>query len=433
MLETETQQPVQRSGDSQGSTIPRRFGTALLMALLVALIFGAGYVLGSGISPENLLGQYVPGAAPVTESEDDDVDFSVFWEVWNTVENRFYYDMPGEEIRVQGAINGLVESLGDPHTGYVTPEGAEFMRERLAGAFEGIGATVETDTETGGVYIIRVFEDSPAEEAGILAGDVLIEADSTDLTELTLDEGIQLIRGEAGTDVVLTVYREGEQELLRITVTRGTIELPTVDSRMIDDKVGYVALFDFYSRATSSTETAIEDLIDEGAEVIIFDLRGNGGGYLVQGIDVADLFLDRGIVTIQRDVDGNYREYTTGNGELAEDIPLVVLVNENSASASEIVAGALQDRDRAILIGTQTFGKGSVQTLYDLSDGSILRITTGNWYTPNDRSISEEGITPDIIVELEAGEVITTDNDPQLDRALDYIQEELLEQAQLTQ
>ncbi|GAB4469522.1 MAG: S41 family peptidase [Anaerolineae bacterium] len=414
------------------SPLINRIITSMLVVILVALVFTAGYAMGSGFGPQLSFASNGPAAAlepqPQTGTgKQTDEEFEVFWEVWDTVESRFYYDLPDEQTRVYGAINGLIESLGDEHSGFVDPESADFMRERLSGTFEGIGAVVETAPE-GGVYILRVLDNSPADKAGLLAGDIIIEADGVDLTEKTLDEGVQLIRGPAGTPVNLTVLRQGESELLSITVLRGRIEFPTVEYEMLEGDIGYVALFDFYSLATDRTRDALRTLTRQGAKAIIFDLRGNGGGYLNQAIDVADLFLDRGIVLIQRDVDGNYIEYTSRSGDLAEDIPLVVLVDQNSASASEIVAGAIRDRERGTLIGVTTFGKGSVQTLYDLSDGSILRLTTANWYTPNDLSISEAGIEPDIVVEPQSPEEIEQGAprvDTQLEAAIEYLRGEL--------
>jgi len=413
------------------SLVLRRIAVSVLTVLLVGLVFLTGYVTGAGIPPQALINPYAPvGAAPVSSTDEgvSEDDFEIFWEVWNTVESRYYYDLPSSRERVYGAINGLMESLGDEHSGFIDPAGADFMRERMSGSFEGIGAVVETAPD-GGVYIIRVFSDSPAETAGVRAGDVVIAVDGTDVTGKTLDEGVQLIRGQAGTSVELTIFREGTPDLLLITVTRARIEFPTVEYRMLEGDVGYIALYDFYSLATLRTREALQDLKDQGARAIIFDLRDNGGGYLNQAVDVADLFLDQGLILIQRDVDGNERDYRSNNGDVGEELPLVVLINKNSASASEIVAGAIKDRDRGTLIGVTSFGKGSVQTLYDLSDGSVLRLTTANWFTPDDVSISENGIDPDIEVEQplpeDGQQPHRTLEDAQLDAALRYLLNEL--------
>ncbi len=399
----------------------RNLALTLLGLMLVCLVFLSGVMVGHRLSTAGLLNNTsILPTIPALEAEDsgpDDADFQVFWEVWNTVEDRFYYDLPDSQTRMYGAINGMLDTLNDPYTAFITPEAARILREDFSGSFEGIGAYVEQAPE-GGVYIIRVFEEGPAEEAGVRAGDIIIAADGIDLTDMTLNEALLHVRGPAGTPVVLTIVREGEPAPLEITVTRARLDVPTIESRMLEGNIGYVALFEFNATANTRLRNAVQELIDQGAQSIILDLRDNPGGYLEQSVDVADLFLDEGVVLIQRDVDGNVREYRSHNGDFAEDIPLVVLINGNSASASEIVAGAIRDQERGVLIGETSFGKGSVQLLYELSDGSELRITYANWYTPDNLSISGEGIAPDIVVETPTEPTAT---DPQLERAIQYL------------
>lgn len=398
----------------------------LLGLVLAGLVYAAGLLTGIGIEAarggvdpqaERPLLPDVGAITSPSNTSPNDVDMDVFWEVWDTLENRFYYDLPDEQDRVYGAVEGLVQSLDDPYTAFVPPDVARILREDNTGTFEGIGAYVE-EAQEGGVQIIRVFEDSPAEEAGILAGDIVIAVDGQDVTGMILNEALLLIRGPAGSEIVLTIYREGAQDFLDITVTRGRIEIPTIETRMLDNNIGYVALFEFNASSAERLTDAVKGLIDDGAEYLIFDLRNNPGGFLDQSVRIADLFLDQGIVVIQRDVDGGVIEHKSGSGELAEDIPLVVLINGNSASASEIVAGAIQDNKRGTLIGETTFGKGSVQLLFDLSDDSQLRVTYANWFTPNDNSISGQGITPDIIVETPNE---PTGEDIQLERAIEFL------------
>lgn len=399
---------------------------ALLGVTFAAAIFAAGFVTGSQFDSLNLFGSAgftapLPASEPLVQGEEDteDVDMSVFWEVWATLEDRFYYEVPSEEERVQGAIQGLIQSLDDPYTAYIPPDLAAVLREDTTGEFEGIGAFVEEAPE-GGVQIIRVFEEGPAEEAGMEAGDIVVAVDGQDVTGMILNEALLLIRGEAGTTVRLTVFRMDEDEMLEFSVTRERLLVPTVESEMLEDNVGYVALFQFNAIATRELRAAVEDLMNQGAESIILDIRNNPGGFLDEAVSVADLFLPRGIVLIERNVDGREQTFRTRSGDIAEDVPLVVLVNENSASASEIVAAAVQDNGRGTLIGETTFGKGSVQLLYNLSDGSQLRVTYANWYTPDDVSISENGVEPDIVVE--ADEADTSADDVQLERALEFLQ-----------
>lgn len=399
---------------------------ALLGVTFAAAIFAAGFVTGSQFDSLNLFGSAgftapLPASEPLVQGEEDteDVDMSVFWEVWATLEDRFYYEVPSEEERVQGAIQGLIQSLDDPYTAYIPPDLAAVLREDTTGEFEGIGAFVEEAPE-GGVQIIRVFEEGPAEQAGMEAGDIVVAVDGQDVTGMILNEALLLIRGEAGTTVRLTVFRMEEDEMLEFSVTRERLLVPTVESEMLEDNVGYVALFQFNAIATRELRAAVEDLMNQGAESIILDIRNNPGGFLDEAVSVADLFLPRGIVLIERNVDGREQTFRTRSGDIAEDVPLVVLVNENSASASEIVAAAVQDNGRGTLIGETTFGKGSVQLLYNLSDGSQLRVTYANWYTPDDVSISENGVEPNIVVE--ADEADTSADDVQLERALEFLQ-----------
>lgn len=399
---------------------------ALLGVTFAAAIFAAGFVTGSQFDSLNLFGSAgftapLPASEPLVQGEEDteDVDMSVFWEVWATLEDRFYYEVPSEEERVQGAIQGLIQSLDDPYTAYIPPDLAAVLREDTTGEFEGIGAFVEEAPE-GGVQIIRVFEEGPAEQAGMEAGDIVVAVDGQDVTGMILNEALLLIRGEAGTTVRLTVFRMEEDEMLEFSVTRERLLVPTVESEMLEDNVGYVALFQFNAIATRELRAAVEDLMNQGAESIILDIRNNPGGFLDEAVSVADLFLPRGIVLIERNVDGREQTFRTRSGDIAEDVRLVVLVNENSASASEIVAAAVQDNGRGTLIGETTFGKGSVQLLYNLSDGSQLRVTYANWYTPDDVSISENGVEPDIVVE--ADEADTSADDVQLERALEFLQ-----------
>ncbi len=410
----------------------RRSGTSRIVLmvtlglLLAAVVFAAGFVTGSSLTASGVLGSdlqvpVVPFGAPgAARAEEEEVDLDVFWEVWNTLESRFYYDLPSEEERIQGAIEGLVESVNDPYTAYVPPEAARILNEDSTGMFEGIGAFVEEAPE-GGIYIIRVFEGGPAEQAGLRAGDIVVGVDGVDITDKILGESLPLIRGPAGTKVTVTVVRSGEPGLLEFTIERARLEVPTVESRLLEDDIGYVALFEFNARASERLRDTIRDLRGEGAQSLILDLRDNPGGFLDESIRVADLFLGEDVVVIQRDVDGKERSFTSDSGDLAEDIPLVVLVNENSASASEIVAAAIQDNERGTLIGQTTFGKGSVQLQYDLSDGSLLRVTYAAWYTPDDRSITGQGVTPDIIVEASAGD-IEAQTDTQLERAIEFLQ-----------
>ena len=345
-------------------------------------------------------------------------DLDLLWEVWQIVQDDFDGQLPPEEELKYAVIRGLLESLDDQYTRFTPPEAAELVRERMEGTFEGIGAFVR-ENEEGLTEIVRPMDGQPADLAGLHAGDVVIAVDGESVTDRTLDEVIALIRGPEGTDVTLTIRREGV-EPFDVTITRAFIEIPIVESEMLDEGIAYIRLTSFSANAEEQLTEALEELLAQNPEGLILDLRDNPGGFLDQSIAVADLFLPEGVVLYERsrtqDIDEIYRSET---GDLAEEIPLVVLINAGSASASEIVAGAIRDHERGVLIGETTFGKGSVQLTHTLSDGSELRVTIARWYLPSDQTIDGNGIAPD--VEVETPEDLGGENDDQLQRAIDYL------------
>jgi len=271
----------------------------------------------------------------------------------------------------------------------------------------------------GYLEVASLMPGQPAEAAGVLPGDIILAVGDQSLVGLGLYEAISYIRGPAGTEAVLEIARSGEPESLIITVVRASIEIQVVESKMLEDGIAYVALAEFDASATEKLQEALKELLAQKPKALVFDLRGNPGGWLDQAIKVSDLFLDKGLVAIERDSSGGEQKFYSYDGDLGEDIPMVILVDRGSASASEIVAGAMQDRGRAILIGQKTLGKGSVQRPNDLEDGSQLRITIARWFTPNDQSIHGEGLTPD--VEQDFPTDTPTGEDPQLDRAIEYL------------
>lgn len=349
----------------------------------------------------------------------DEEALQVLQQVWNLVETEFYGELPSPEERAYGAIRGMLETLDDDYTSFLEPSIAEINRADASGAFEGIGALVRMNEEDI-LEIVRPFEGQPADEAGLLPGDRVLAVDGQSITGYGIYEAITLIRGPEGTQVTLTIQRGAETEPFDVTIVRARIDIPIVESEMLQGNIGYITLFDFSAQATAQLEDAIQQLLDQGATALILDLRGNPGGFLDQAVRVADLFLDEGVILIERSSDGHEREFTSTDEGIAQDIPLVVLVNNGSASASEIVAGAIQDRARAPLIGETTFGKGSVQLPHTLSDGSELRVTIARWFTPNDRAIHGAGLIPDIEVLL-TPEDAQAERDPQLERAIEYL------------
>lgn len=329
-------------------------------------------------------------------------------------------DIPGDADLTYGAIQGALATLDDPYTTFLTPEVAARVREQAEGSFEGIGAYVEMNEE-GFLEIVRPIDDQPAARAGLLPGDLIIAVDGESVVGKTVDEAITLVRGPRGTSVTLTIAREDVAEPFDVTIVRDRIEIAVVESEMLPDNIAYVHLTTFFNRnTTDQLSLAVEALLAQQPRALIFDMRDNGGGFLDQAISVADLFLPGGVVLYERNKQGLDQTFNADGGDMAEAIPLVVLVNAGSASASEIVAGAIQDNGRAILIGETTFGKGSVQQTYALSDGSELRVTVARWYTPNNNSISEQGIAPDIEV-VPSPIDLGGPEDTQLQRAVQYI------------
>jgi carboxyl-terminal processing protease len=377
-------------------------------------------------APERVQVEEGPAAGPTptpvpipTPSNEDEEAFQLFWEVWDLVQRHFYGELPDMQELTYAAIRGMLGTLGDDYTAFIEPSVAAIISEDATGEFEGIGAFVGMDEE-GRVEIVEPFDGGPAERAGIRAGDRVLEVNGVSIVGVTLYEAIGLIRGPEGTEVTLLIEREGVAEPFEVTVTRARLEIAITEVEMRDDGIGYIRLYDFSATAGERMVEGLEELLAQEPQAIIFDLRGNPGGWLDQAVDVADLFLDDGAILIERWSDGREKSFEAHPGDVGEDVPLVVLVDRGSASAAEIVAGALQDRERAVLIGELTFGKGSVQRPFTLSDGSELRVTAALWFTPNDRAIHGDGLAPDIEVPWPEEEV-EPDVDPQLERAVEYI------------
>ncbi|MGB3713256.1 MAG: S41 family peptidase [Candidatus Promineifilaceae bacterium] len=366
------------------------------------------------------------GESQVTEPEIripvdlEEVDTELMLDVWEIINEEFDGALPSSSDVTYRAIIGSMELLDDQFTRFIPPEIAERSRIQIQGGYEGIGAYVDLD-EAGNLLIVRPIDGQPADKAGLLSGDIITQVDGQTITGMPLVEIVAMVTGPRGTEVRLTIVREETGETFEITIVRERIEFPVVSSRMLEENIGYVRLSTFSNGADQHLSLAIDELLTQEPIGLILDLRDNPGGLLAEAIDVSDLFLPEGIVAYQRDSQGVERVFESNNGDLAETIPLVLLVNSGSASASEIVAGAVRDLKRGILIGEQTLGKGSVQQSYTLSDGSELRVTIARWYTPNNVTIDKEGILPDI----EIGNPVDLggDDDEQLQRAIQFILE----------
>ncbi|MDP2995230.1 MAG: S41 family peptidase [Anaerolineales bacterium] len=391
--------------------------------ILVVCVFGSGFVVGNFVP--TLKPAFVP-TLPATPGDnqggtptDLQSQFAPFWQAWDLVHQN-YVDQPVDETKlVQGAIRGMLDALGDPHTGYWTPQETTDANMSMQGEYDGIGAYV--DTRGDYLTITKPISGYPAEQAGLQMGDQIIAVDGTDVTGMDPDlVRMTKVMGPAGTDVHLTIHREGVDQPLEFTITRAHIVIPSVTSKMLDNNIAYIQITVFGDNTASNFHDQLSQLMAQNPSGMILDLRDNGGGYLDAGIAIASEFIDHGVIVTEQYGDGTKDPHNATPGGLATTIPLVVLVNGNTASASEIVSGAIQDDGRGKLVGVLTYGKGSVQNWIPLSDGGTARITIAKWLTPNGRTIDKIGLTPEVVVTMTQDDY-TAGRDPQLDAAVQLL------------
>lgn len=335
------------------------------------------------------------------------------------IDHYYIFDVDRDKL-ADGLLAGYVSGLEDPYSVYYTPEKYTDILESANGEYYGIGVLV-TEDKDGTIQIVNVFSNSPAKEAGILKGDIIAGVDNLDITGMDLNQVVGYIKGKEGTSVELQIQRDGEADLLNITVERRQVSVDTVEYRMLEDGIGYLQLVQFDDVSLDQMTAAIEDLKSQGMEKLILDLRDNPGGLLTSVVDIADLFLPEANIFYMEDKSGSRTDYNATDDQLF-DGELVVLVNENSASASEVLAGTLKDNGRAQLVGVTTFGKGIVQTFYSLSDGSGVKLTTAHYFTPSGTDIHGVGVTPNVEAEQPDDEKTgESENDTQLNKALEII------------
>jgi carboxyl-terminal processing protease len=394
-----------------------------MFGLLVALLSVMSGVVGWRI------GESQEDGGGSTRSSQDEAGFDILDEIYGIIREDFVaQESVDPEILLQGAIDGALASLNDPHTIYIDPETYSLGIDIVTGQFEGIGARVEQDPISGEIVIVAPFRDSPADKAGIRAGDVIVTVDGESTAGWTVGQAVRVIRGPQGSEVALGVRHEnGETE--DITITRAVITVPTVFTHEVEDDDGnpvndiaYVELQQMTDETLGNLRTVIRDIEEKGYRGLILDLRRNPGGGLGATVEIADFFLDSGIILIQVDKEGNEVVERADGGDQGEEIPLVVLVGRGSASGAEVLAAAVRDNGRAVLIGSTTFGKGSVNHLRQLSDGGALYITIARWLTPNGEQIEAIGLVPDIEV-VSTEEDIELGRDVQLFAAIDYLRE----------
>lgn len=348
-----------------------------------------------------------------------DALFAPFWEAWDLV-HQLYVDQPVDDVALMhGAISGMMQALGDKHSSYMSQEQYTQANMPLEQEYEGIGAWVDTTGQY--LKIVSPMPNSPAEAAGLKAGDTIIKIDGEDMTGIPGDLVIKKVLGPKGSDVTLTVVREGVADPFDVVVTRAKITIASVEGKMLENGIAYIQILQFAANTRDELRTQLKDLLAQNPKGLIIDLRNNGGGYLDTAVQVTSEFVKEGTVLYEEYGDGTRKNYDVLGDGLGYDIPMVILVNEGTASASEIVSGALQDFGRAALVGVQTYGKGSVQQWIPLANNQgAVRVTVARWLTPKSRQINEVGLTPDYVVELTQDD-INAGRDPQLDKAVELL------------
>lgn len=413
-----TQGAVQR-GTTPASA--KWFGVAFAL-LFAVLAFFSGVSLGTHPTLQSA------GLFSIFASDEpavDEVDMDEFWRVWNLMDEKFVAatstDTPTAAERMNGAINGMIRSFGDSYSVYMPPKEAESFSEDISGNFGGVG--MEVGMRDDMITVIAPLPDTPAMQAGVQAGDIIVAIDEKSTERMNLNEAVERIRGEKGTEVTLTVARSGELDLRDITITRDTITIPTVDTE-IQQGIFIIRLYSFNALAEARMQEALREFVRSDSDQLVLDLRGNPGGFLQSAVGVASYLLPVGTpIVIENFGDDRKNRVLRSQGRVVHNFTpsdMVILVDRGSASASEIVAGALRDHGHATLIGTETFGKGSVQELVDLPSGASLKVTVARWLTPEGVSISDGGVTPDISIDRTM-EDREAERDPQLDAAIDYL------------
>ncbi len=400
--------------------------TIIISAVVAAVFFYAGAEYGRDKA-------YVAAASSNLENktlgQPANVDFSAFWKAWNVINEKYVSSATStttisDQEKVWGAIQGLTASLGDPYTVFFPPVEAELFASDIRGNFEGVG--MEVVSENGALTVVAPLKGSPAEKAGVLPGDIILKIDDTSTADLSTESAVQLIRGDKGTPVRFSIYRLGNTEPLEITVTRATIDLPTIATKDLGNGIYKIDLYSFSATSPNLFRNALRSFVQSGNKKLILDLRGNPGGYLEAAIDMASWFLPSGKVVV-RESFGEGKEETVyrskGYDVFNESYDFVILVNGGSASASEILAGALAEHGVATLVGEKTFGKGSVQELVDITPETSIKITIARWLTPNGLSISKQGVEPQINVPF-TKEDAEAKRDPQLEAAVKFLLEQ---------
>jgi len=394
-----------------------------LLAFLIILVFILGFVAGRQAGEEKIAINNAEAGTVLNKKDrpdflNKDVDFDLFWQVWDIIENNYVYQPVPQTDLLYGAMVGSVAALGDPHSVFFDPKITQEFTDELQGDFEGIGAEIAIKKDR--LTIVAPLPGSPAQKAGLRAGDKVYAIDGLDTTGISLDYAVSKIRGPQGTEVVLLISRDGIDETQEIKIVRDQIHINSVTWHMDPSGVAVIELSYFNEDTSDAFDKAVMEVASKNPKAIILDMRNNPGGFLETAIDVASEWIEDGVIVYERDSKGNMKEHKAKGQARLKDFKTVVLINKGSASASEIVAGALKDHGMATLVGETTFGKGTVQSLFPLDDGSSIKLTIAEWLTPNENTIEGQGIDPDVEVEL-TEEDFNNDRDPQMDKALELL------------
>jgi carboxyl-terminal processing protease len=402
------------------------FNKKVLAVVIAILLLGGSFFLGMSvainahpaINDVNTLSNKEVGKPA-------DIDFSIFWKAWTTINEKYVpthsTSTASDQDRVYGAIKGMVDALGDPYTTFFPPADSAIFQSEISGNFEGVG--MEVGEKDSVLTVISALKNTPAARAGIQAGDKILKIDDTNTANLNVDEAVKLIRGKKGTTVTFTLLREGKKEPFTISVVRDVINIPTLDTNLRPDGIFVIRLYNFSATSPNLFRNALRQFVNAHTDKLILDLRGNPGGYLEAAVDMASWFLPTGDVVVREDYGKGKEEdisRSRGYDIFNKNLKMIILIDKGSASASEILAGALSEHGVAKLVGEKSFGKGSVQELINLTPDTALKVTVARWLTPNGKSISDGGLTPDVEVPMTADDV-AAGKDPQMDKASEIL------------
>ena len=387
-----------------------------ITGLIIGTIFDRSLIIEKSINFPLLSNQVLE------KNFNQPLDSEIFWQTWNLAKTKFVDQPVSDKDLFYGALSGIIAALKDPHSIFLTPEFNQKFKEEMSGTFEGIG--IEIGIKNNHLTVIAPLPETPAEKAGLRSGDVIDKIDNVSTANMSLEEAVRKIRGKKGTVVTLSIQREGWTERKEFKITRAKIEIKTVTWQIKPEQIVYLKISQFNDKTYNDFLATTKQILIKNPKAIILDLRNNPGGYLDSAVEIASFWLGDKLITYSKNNNDKIKEYRGGNQPVFSHLKTVILVNSGTASGAEIIAGAFQDYKKATLIGEKTFGKGSIQELIPLPDGSAVKITTAYWYTPNGRKINNEGINPDIEVKM-TDEDYNQNKDPQLDKAMEMLSKEL--------